>query len=179
MSNSSIWPIDRTLSDASGPRRDSNEGVLRLHRERMDCYQQIVREVAALTPRITILTGQGSQLVSSWQTKLNRAVTRNRPHAFTKISNKLVHIYTNMYIPGPATKHYQGNGLNHMCAMECSSDHKIPHSSEFRLASNITECWLYVNQDSTIQHGHEDRIWNCAGITHWISNPIKWKSDFW
>ena len=51
--------------------------------------------------------------------------------------NKPVYIYTNMSIPGPAANHCLRNGLNHMHAMECPSDHKISHSSEISSLWNI------------------------------------------
>ena len=57
-----------------------------------------------------------------------------------------------MSIPGLATHHCLGNGLNHMHIMECPNGHKISHSSESSLTSKhnstryMTECLLYSYQ---------------------------------
>ena len=57
-----------------------------------------------------------------------------------------------MSFPGLATNYCLENRLNHMCIMECSSDHKISHSSKFRLTLKcnstcyMTECSLYSYQ---------------------------------
>ena len=79
------------------------------------------------------LTGPGFQLVSSWQTKIKWAVTQYKPYA----------IYTNTSIPGPATNHCLGNRLKHKRTMEFPSNHKISHSTEFRLTLLVTQLRAY------------------------------------
>ena len=43
-----------------------------------------------------------------------------------------------MSIHGSATNHCLGNGPNHIHATECPIDHRISHSSEFRLTRLVT-----------------------------------------
>ena len=42
-----------------------------------------------------------------------------------------IYTHTNISSPEPETNHCPGNGLNHMCIIECPNDHKISPSIEF------------------------------------------------
>ena len=68
-----------------------------------------------------------------------------------------IYTYTNRDIPGP------GNGLNHMCIIECLNDHKISPPSEFWSSLQlVTQLVMQLSADSYLPNSTSWRKWNLS-----------------